>query len=715
MPRNANKEKLSNYSINIGAAGEYIDANTSLDTSYTSLTLSAWVKYDSLVNYEGTLFGQWIANAFSSSTLLAYVEPSGVNKVFKVYWGPTTSNPLISTTALQTDVWYHIVITWDGNNIKLFINGTEEDSQVKTSINNSTQTLKIGAYINASQTAYVGELNGQVSQACLFDYALDSTQINYLYNLNNPMVISGGEPVAYWPLGDNSNPTANAGYPNISVGADSVFDFNGSQAIDVPAVDLGVNGSISMWFNPETGGRADVGLVGEGSQGFDYVIRSSSGVFIILIGSTFYQFAGFGSNVVTGGWNFLVLTKSAGNVNLYLKNSNGEFSVSRTESNWASASLKFDRIGARTITPINLGFQGEISNFQAWDSVLLPTEITTLYNNGQPLMTGTQPQATNLKAWYKLNQYDSYWDLGGNGKWTFNNAAQPFDFVGLLDTYTSAKIAYSLRKLDSNYTGNAIRVRRSSDNSEQDIGFTNNELDTTSLLSFVGSNDGYVTTWYDQSGNTNNATHNNASTQPLIVSSGVVNTINSKPSIKFNGIAKLNISTNNFGQSNSVPYTILTVSNMTSLPSDTATNGGSHIFGIGSASNGYFTDYGDKIGFAYNGGSPVTNYTSGKPSQQVLQDTNIVSLNSTQLSIYTRGSGTNTLSSNNNTPVTNTQTANPYLYSQASIGASSGNNYAGSGVSPLIGNISECILWWTNFNSDRTDIKNNLNSFYTIY
>jgi len=41
--------------------------------------------------------------------------------------------------------------------------------------------------------------------------------------------------------------------------------------------------------------------------------------------------------------------------------------------------------------------------------------------------------------------------------------------------------AYSLRKLRSAYTGSAIRVRRSSDSTEQDIGFVNNELDTVSL------------------------------------------------------------------------------------------------------------------------------------------------------------------------------------------------------------------------------------------
>ena len=59
----------------------------------------------------------------------------------------------------------------------------------------------------------------------------------------------------------------------------------------------------------------------------------------------------------------------------------------------------------------------------------------------------------------------------------------------LLDTYTGATVAYSLRKLRTAYTGNAIRVRRSSDDTTLDIGFNaNGELDTASMLSFVGSN-----------------------------------------------------------------------------------------------------------------------------------------------------------------------------------------------------------------------------------
>jgi hypothetical protein len=57
----------------------------------------------------------------------------------------------------------------------------------------------------------------------------------------------------------------------------------------------------------------------------------------------------------------------------------------------------------------------------------------------------------------------------------------------ILDGLNSSA-AYSLRKLRTAYTGPAIRVRRSSDNTEADIGFTaSGDLDQTALMAFVGS------------------------------------------------------------------------------------------------------------------------------------------------------------------------------------------------------------------------------------
>lgn len=108
-------------------------------------------------------------------------------------------------------------------------------------------------------------------------------------------------------------------------------------------------------------------------------------------------------------------------------------------------------------------------------------------------------------------------------------------FTGLLDTYSGAAVAYSLRLLRTEYNGSAIRVRRADDNEEQDIGFRNNELDTSTLETFSLGSDCFVTTWYDQSGS-NNATQTNASRQPKIVDTGSTITEGGKPTIDLSSI-----------------------------------------------------------------------------------------------------------------------------------------------------------------------------------
>tara|TARA_R100001086_G_scaffold188574_1_gene106519 strand:+ start:1055 stop:1954 length:900 start_codon:yes stop_codon:yes gene_type:complete len=87
----------------------------------------------------------------------------------------------------------------------------------------------------------------------------------------------------------------------------------------------------------------------------------------------------------------------------------------------------------------------------------------------------------------------------------------------LLQIAPDPSIALSLRSL----TGGdplVVRVRRSSDNLEQD--FTASEVSSGALVDFVGSgNDGFVETWYDQGGS-KNATQTNTTNQPKIVESG---------------------------------------------------------------------------------------------------------------------------------------------------------------------------------------------------
>lgn len=105
----------------------------------------------------------------------------------------------------------------------------------------------------------------------------------------------------------------------------------------------------------------------------------------------------------------------------------------------------------------------------------------------------------------------------------FISTASGGDALLPLDSYTSSLWgAYSLQQLLTAYAGAAIRVRRSSDDAEQDIGFAGGVLDSSALLSFAGGGSAFVKTFYDQSPNGNHLQQSTSASQPRIVNSGVV-------------------------------------------------------------------------------------------------------------------------------------------------------------------------------------------------
>jgi len=105
----------------------------------------------------------------------------------------------------------------------------------------------------------------------------------------------------------------------------------------------------------------------------------------------------------------------------------------------------------------------------------------------------------------------------------------------LLDDYPNAAAAYSLRLLNSAYTGDCVIIRRASDNALDTIGFAGGVLDTAALKTFCASTDCFVRTWYDQSGIGRDAAQTTNANQPRIVSGGVVDRSGGEVAINFDG------------------------------------------------------------------------------------------------------------------------------------------------------------------------------------
>jgi len=112
-----------------------------------------------------------------------------------------------------------------------------------------------------------------------------------------------------------------------------------------------------------------------------------------------------------------------------------------------------------------------------------------------------------------------------------------FDSSLLLDTYSSAAAAYSVRKLSSTYSGPCMKVRKDDGvDTGTDIGFdADGNLNITAIAAHCGTDNGYVVTWYDQSGNSRNATQTTTADQPQIYNGTAVLTRNGKPAAVFDG------------------------------------------------------------------------------------------------------------------------------------------------------------------------------------
>ena len=261
----------------------------------------------------------------------------------------------------------------------------------------------------------------------------------------------------------------------------------------------------------------------------------------------------------------------------------------------------------------------------------------------------------------------------------------------LLDAYPGAAVACSLRKLRTAYTGFCIQVQRDSDGATLNIGFVNNVLDTTTLLTFVGAANGRVITLYDQSGNANDLTKDLVIPAPKIVNSGIIYTANSKPTILFVSTEFLNFTTS-LSSFNPISLFLTQKANNTTNAGGyighSSGGGSGPIFGVINGNSTYFN-----FGFnanSVNGGNGILVGTN-------MNNINMV-VNSTNYYPYINNT-TNNFSISTWAPSTT-------LYSRL------GSAYPGQTPNAYI---SEMIIYKTDQLANRTGIVNNTNSFYTLF
>ena len=298
--------------------------------------------------------------------------------------------------------------------------------------------------------------------------------------------------------------------------------------------------------------------------------------------------------------------------------------------------------------------------------------------------------------------------------WPFYTAPEEAVTTLLLDAYPGAAVAYSLRKLDKDYTGSAIRVRRSSDNAEQDIGFVNNYLDTAAMKTFVGANNGFVVTWYNQADSSGvfgvrNGSQSTAGSQPIIISSGNLVYKGGILGLDFYAAGvRIDLQNSIYFYNQSHAFMI----GVANADSSLITSAVKTIFGA-------YTNSNYKASLIYSFNSLNVHQTGGRRSSSDafvrVDDTN----NGANLKVITMGhlnysAGIASIYINGGAGVSNNSFHIGTMDNQSnsSIRDNIGGN---SSANWFDGIIYEVINYASDQSSNRTAIRNNINAFYSIY
>jgi hypothetical protein len=263
----------------------------------------------------------------------------------------------------------------------------------------------------------------------------------------------------------------------------------------------------------------------------------------------------------------------------------------------------------------------------------------------------------------------------------------------LLDDYPGAEAAYSLRKLDRNYTGDAIRIREDGGNTETDIGFTTGgDLDTAAIASHCGANNGYVTTWYDQSGNGNDATQATTSNQPKIYDGSVVLTKNGKPALDLDYASSgdyFEFSTADFAGQFTDVFVVGAIDNYSGF--------GSMILGSQTTSNTYWQFGSSNFAYYQGAGSNITAIAVNDGQQRLME---LYGDATTQNVVYD-----------------SVEYTDPQAISAVPSGTRSYmlGRYQASASWNWDGQLQEVIVWGSDQSTNRTGIESDINAYYSIY
>src|SRR6185295_1393356 len=148
--------------------------SASLDLT-TGMTLEAWVRPSAVTSKWRDVIFKGDDIYFLEATSTNSSRPAGGAKV------GSSNLEAYGTTALVANTWAHLALTYDGANLRLYVNGSQVSSAARTgTIQTSTNPVQIGG-----DSIYTQRFAGLIDEVRIYNTALTAAQIQA--DMNSPV------------------------------------------------------------------------------------------------------------------------------------------------------------------------------------------------------------------------------------------------------------------------------------------------------------------------------------------------------------------------------------------------------------------------------------------------------------------------------------------------------------------------------------------------
>jgi hypothetical protein len=367
------------------------------------ITLEAWINPDTIP----VTFGSHIINMTASTgdNLAITLDTDGT--IFCNVYDSSAGTNLIAfngSTTLSTGQTYHIVGTFDGDELILYVDGAVDGSGLGgTNFDEGTgYEVTIGNHVSAARW-----FDGTIDEAAIYDTVLSSTQIRRHYYrglgyTGYELEVLASGPIGYWRLGESSGTTATDetgnhdgtynGSPTFGVSgaisgdADTAVGFDGSDDdVTVPdgaELDFTSDMTLEVWVkvNNYASGLVIAAKRDNSNYAWELAVDNGSGAFLARVNAN--------ANVATSTtlatdntvWHHVVMTYDQSNIKVYV---DGDLEDSYAYSTAITTNSVQVTIGSRgEYSGAEAWFDGVIDEVAIYDTALSPTDITRHYNAG---------------------------------------------------------------------------------------------------------------------------------------------------------------------------------------------------------------------------------------------------------------------------------------------------------------------------------------------